>query len=63
MMEVEGKIRMIWRGNDLEVFPLNRQDFNISYPFFLKMQYNGDGTVKELQGHYPNRRFVYEKLE
>ena len=63
MMEVEGKIRMIWRGNDLEVFPLNRQDFNIAYPFFLKMQYNGDGTVKELQGHYPNRRFVYEKLE
>ena len=54
---------MLWQGNDFEIFPINNRDFNINYPFFVKMNYHADGTVKEFRGHSPNNRFVYERLE
>lgn len=63
IVERDGALRMLWSGNDLEIFPLNNRDFNINYPFFVKMNYNADGSVKEFRGHYPNARFVYEKLD
>ena len=63
LVEEEGRLRMLWRGSNFEIFPLNRQDFNVELPFFMKVNYNADKTVKEFTGHYPNDRFVYEKLD